>query len=615
RLPKPYQANLNDLLANQPFRDVVPDVVLSKLHALRKEGNKSIHGNAGDTISALRLTRESFNIGRWLYVTYAGGKVTDCPEYSEPPTGGVEGAEKRKEKRAILERIVAQESQMQQLLADLEQERTRAKQAEATAEERRAALDAALKAKDQLQAVDPRSFNEAETRVYLIDQMLADEGWDVGKGATDTDELKKEYPVSHQPTESGEGAADYVLLDDNGKPLAVIEAKKTSEDPQKGRTQAKLYADGLEKDHGQRPVIFYTNGFDLWIWNDAAGEPWRKLYGFYSKDSLQHLIFQRTEKQPVSKISPNPAIAGRMYQIEAVRQIVEKFAEKKRKALIVQATGTGKTRVAISLSDAMIRAGWAKRVLFLCDRRELRKQANNAYKEFLPSEPRTFVTGASAGDTDHRIYLSTYPAMMRVYESFDVGFFDLIIADESHRSLYNRYRQLFEYFDCYQIGLTATPINFVVKNTFDMFQCEEQDPTANYTYEEAINHNPPYLVPFEVDIHTTQFLRAGIKYSEMTAEQRRQLEEEEEIPEGVEFEREIWLPRLTFIGDSTIETLYNEPHVGESRVLFLEVTFLMDDERELARRRGHTHLEDLVQFLRDRPDVLRNEHIVLKHFS
>ncbi len=556
RLPKPYQASLNDLLANQPFRDVVPEVVLSKLHALRKEGNKSIHGNSGNTTSALRLIREAHNVSRWLYVTYADGKVEDCPAFVDPPKGGVEAAIQRKEKRAILERISAQEAQMQKRLADLEQERSRAEQAEATVEERRAALDAALRAKNALQAVDPRSFSEAETRTSLIDQMLADEGWNVAKGSADTDEVKKEYPVPHQPTDSGEGAADYVLLDDNGKPLAVIEAKKTSEDPQKGRTQARLYADGLEKDHGQRPVIFYTNGYDLWVWNDAAGEPWRKLYGFYSKDSLQHLIFQRTEKQPVSKISPNPAIAGRMYQIEAVRRVVEKFAEKKRKALIVQATGTGKTRVAISLSDAMIRAGWAKRVLFLCDRRELRKQANNAFKEFLPSEPRTYVTGTSAGDTDHRIYLSTYPAMMRVFESFDVGFFDLIIADESHRSLYNRYRQLFEYFDCYQIGLTATPVDFVARNTVKIFQCEEQDPTVNYTYEEAINHNPPYLVPFEVDIHTTQFLRSGIKYSEMTAEQRRQLEEDEEVPEAVEFER-VEVDKIVYNKDTNRHILRN----------------------------------------------------------
>ncbi|MCA8998867.1 MAG: DEAD/DEAH box helicase family protein [Planctomycetaceae bacterium] len=537
RLAKPYQANLVDLLTNPPFRDVVPELILSKLHALRKEGNKSLHGGKGDTITALRLLREAHGIGRWMLVTYAGGKAEECPTFQEPPPGGVEGVEQRKEKRAYLERIAAQEAQLQKLLKDLEEERARSKQAVATAEERQAALEAALKAKDELQAIDPMAFNEAETRVYLIDQMLADEGWDVGKGAQNTDEVKKELLVKHQPTDSGEGSADYVLFDDNGKPLAVLEAKRTAEDPQKGRTQARLYADGLEKEYGQRPVIFYTNGYDLWIWNDAVGEPWRQLYGFYSKDSLQHLIFQRTEKKPLSEVSANPVIAGRMYQIEAVRRVAEKFAEKKRKALIVQATGTGKTRVAISLSDALIRASWAKRVLFLCDRRELRKQAANAFKEFLPSEPRTFVTGASAGDTDHRIYLSTYPAMMRVYESFDVGFFDLIIADESHRSLYNRYRQLFEYFDCYQVGLTATPVDFVAKNTFDMFECEPQDPTSNYTYEEAINHTPPYLVPFEVDTHTTEFLRAGIKYSQMTEEQRRQLEEDEEVPEAIEFEQ------------------------------------------------------------------------------
>lgn len=556
RLPKPFQANLNDLLANQPFRDVVPEVVLSKLHALRKEGNKSVHGNAGDTTSALRLLQEAFNVGRWLYVTYDDGKVEDCSTFTDPPQGGIAGAAQRKEKRAILERIAVQEAQMQKLLSELEAERSRTKRAEASAAERRDALEAALKAKEKLWAVDPLSFSEAETRVYLIDQMLADEKWDVGKGSFDTDEVKKEYPVKHQPTESGLGAADYVLMDDNGKPLAVIEAKKTSEDPQKGRTQAKLYADGLENEHGQRPIIFYTNGYDLWIWNDSAGEPWRKLYGFYSKDSLQHLIFQRTEKKPVSEISPSPTIAGRMYQIEAVRRVVEKFADKKRKALIVQATGTGKTRIAISLSDAMIRAGWAKRVLFLCDRRELRKQAHNAFKEFLPSEPRTFVTGASAGDTDHRIYLATYPAMMKVHESFDVGFFDLIIADESHRSLYNRYRQLFEYFDCYQVGLTATPVDFVAHNTFSMFQCDDQDPTANYTYEEAINHNPPYLVPFEVDTHTTQFLRDGIKYSEMTEEQRRQLEENEHLPQSIEYEQ-IQVDKIVYNKDTNRHILRN----------------------------------------------------------
>lgn len=328
RLPKPSRANLNDLLNNPPFREVVPEVVLSKLHALRMEGNNAAHGNKGDTTTALRLMREAYNIARWLHVNYAHGNVADCPEYTEPPEGGVEGFRHRREKRAILERITAQEAQLQKLLSDLEAERSRADQAAATAEERQAALQAALQATEKLQSVDPLAFNEEETRNYQIDQMLADEGWNVGQGTTDTEDVKKEYPLTGQPTATGEGAADYVLMDDNGKPLAIIEAKRTSRNALEGRKQAELYADALEIKHGQRPVIFNTNGYDLWIWNDAAGEPYRKIYGFYSKDSLQHLHFQRTEKKPVSEVSANPEIAGRMYQIEAVRRVVERFSEK-----------------------------------------------------------------------------------------------------------------------------------------------------------------------------------------------------------------------------------------------------------------------------------------------
>jgi type I restriction enzyme R subunit len=535
RLPKPFRANLNDLLHNQPFKDVVPEVVLSKLHALRMEGNNAAHGNKGDTTTALRLTREAYNIARWFHINYAGGNVADCPEYTEPPEGGVEGFRQRREKRAILERVTAQEAQMQKLLADLEQERSRADLAVATADERQAALQAALQATAKLQAVDPMAFSEEETRAYLIDQMLADEGWKVGEGLSDTEEVRKEYRLSGQPTPSGEGAADYVLMDDNGKPLAVVEAKRTSRNASDGRKQAELYADALEKQHGQRPVIFYTNGYDLWLWNEAAAEPPRRIYGFYSKDSLQHMLFQRRAKKPVSEVAANPRIAGRMYQIEAVRRVIEQFAEKKRKALIVQATGTGKTRVAISLCDAMIKANWAKRILFLCDRRELRRQANKAFNEFLPSLPRTCVTAASAGNTKDRIFLATYPAMMKVYQSFDPGFFDLIIADESHRSLYNRYRQLFEYFDCYQLGLTATPVEFVSRNTFRIFGCNEGDPTSNYDYATAVAQK--HLVPFQVDTHTTPFLRSGIRYSRMTEEQRRQLEEDEILPEAIEFEQ------------------------------------------------------------------------------
>lgn len=316
----------------------------------------------------------------------------------------------------------------------------------------------------------------------------------------------------------------------------MVEAKKTAISPQRGQTQAKLYADSLEAKYGQRPIIFYTNGFETHIWNDALSEPPRRVYGFYSKDSLQYLLFKRSERQPLETIAPDPKIAGRMYQIEAIKRVSERFSGNHRKTLIVQATGTGKTRVAISLCDTLVRAKWTKRVLFLCDRKELRKQALNTFKEFLPGEPRTVVSAETHKDRNKRIYLATYPAMMKYMQSFDVGFFDLIIADESHRSIYNRYRDLFYYFDALQVGLTATPVQFISRNTYKIFGCEDQDPTSYFSFEQAINHKPPYLVPFEVISHTTGFLRKGIKYSEMTEQQRLELEEQLEDATVVEFE-------------------------------------------------------------------------------
>ena len=541
RLPQLNRPNLIDLLEDASFRSSVPEVVISKMHALRIEGNHAIHGNNGDKTTALRLLKDAYDLGRWIHMTFAGGTLDSIAAFADPPAGGVEAVQQRREKRAILERIAAQEAQMQKLLEQLDSTRSRAEQAEASTAELQASLAAGQQAVDALETADPLAFSEAETRRYLIDILLADAGWNVGPGTTSTPEVGKEIKVKHQPTDSGEGYADYVLYSvvdgERQKPLAVIEAKKTAKNAGDGRTQAEIYADGLEKEHGVRPVIFYTNGHDIWIWDDAQSEPPRKLYGYYSQDSLELLHFQRTEKEPLSAISPSPAIAGRMYQIEAVKRVVEGFAEKKRRALIAQATGTGKTRVAISLCDALIRAKWAKRILFLCDRRELRKQAHNVFKEFMPSEPRTFVTLSTADDRENRIYLGTYPAMMKCYERFDVGFFDLIIADESHRSIYNRYREIFDYFDAYQVGLTATPVQYVSRNTFKIFGCDDQDPTAHYSYEDAINHNPPFLVPFVVDTHTTPFLRDGIKYSEMTEEQQQQLEEDEEFPQAIEYEQ------------------------------------------------------------------------------
>jgi type I restriction enzyme R subunit len=527
QLPKPEQATFVDLLTNHAFVAITPKVILDKLHALRIHGNKAAHGEVAKSESALWLLKEAYDLARWLSVRSGRAKPGDLAAFKRPEPPDSAAARAR---RQTLERLAAQETQMDALLRELDTVRATAAAAEKKVEELQVLASAASAAAAALE------FDEATTRTRLIDSQLASVGWDVAAGEKSTTAVGKEIEVTHQPTASGSGYADYVLWDDNGNPLAVIEAKKTAVDPERGRHQAKLYADGLEKMHGHRPVIFYTNGFDIWIWDDAQGFPPRKLFGFYSKDSLQHLAtYQRVERKPLDTIEINETIVNRLYQIEAIKRVAERFARKHRKALIVQATGTGKTRVAIALADLLIRVGWVKRVLFLCDRRELRKQAKNAFNDFLP-EPIRIITSRVKSNASERIFLATYPAMQKVFQSFDTGFFDLIIADESHRSIYNVYGDIFLYFDCYQIGLTATPVDFVTRSTFRLFDCEGLLPTANYDLEQAVGEG--YLTPFEVFEHTTQFLREGISLDTLTKEQIEQLEEQGEDPSQYDFSSE-----------------------------------------------------------------------------
>jgi len=534
RLPKPFRSNLNDLLENHALAQAIPSVIISKLHELRITGNHAAHGASVAARQAIYLLKEAFDLGCWLAMTHAGTPKSSLPAYIEPQRlVAIDSKEQlKREKKAVLERLAAAEAQMQQLLAELEASRSKATTAEATVVELQNSLNQGKRAALALE------FDEATTRRRLIDTMLLAAGWDVDPEGRCTAQVGQEVEVDGQPTDTCRGYVDYVLWDDETeKPLAVIEAKKTAKSAEEGRTQAKLYADALERKHGQRPVIFYTNGFETTIWNDHPdeNEPPRQVYGFYAKDSLRYLLFKRGTRQPAASIQPDPVIAGRMYQIEAVKRIIERFAAKHRKALVVQATGTGKTRVAVSLAAALTSANWAKRVLFLCDRRELRKQASNAFKDHLSSLPYTIVSADTAQDRECRIYLATYPAMSKIFETFDVGFFDLIIADESHRSIYNRYGDLFLYFDALQVGLTATPVSYISRDTYKLFGCEDQDPTAHYSFNDAINHVPPYLVPFKVDQVTTAFQRGGIKYSEMPDDQRRQLEEDEVEPEKIEY--------------------------------------------------------------------------------
>jgi type I restriction enzyme, R subunit len=545
RLRPPYSDGLNDLMNETAFRKSVPDVVQNKLHAVRKAGNHAAHPRRPITSQlSLECLAQLFDIARWFHVQVDRGRLDAAPKYVPPPP---ESGGSAKTKDAF-EKLRLAEAKYEAVLLALEAETAKRLEAERTATEHATELE---KLKEEGQRVaSVLHFNEETTRRRLIDQALIAAGWNVGARGANTEQVRQEVRFTGMPTESGEGIADYVLYGDDGKPLAVIEAKKTAKDARVGGEQARMYANCLEHATGVRPVIFFTNGIDIFLWDDAQGYPHRKVFGFYSQDSLEYLVHQRANKKALATVEPNLVIANRPYQLQAVERVCERFSNNFRKGLLVQATGTGKTRVAISLCDVLMRAGWVKRILFLCDRRELRKQADRVFKEYMPGEPRVVVNSSTASDRDKRIYLATYPAMMKCFEDFDVGFFDLIIADESHRSLYKKFRSIFRYFDALQLGLTATPVRFIERNTYDLFGCENGDPTSQFSFEDAIRSNPPFLVPFRVVTVSTNFTREGFRYSEMNAEQRAELEDQDPQAEQVDYDSED-LDRYVFNRDTT----------------------------------------------------------------
>lgn len=502
-------SNIFDILEDMKNKNFVNAAVLNKFHFIRKLGNSAAHANKGSQEEALEALQESVELAQWFAMTVDGEKKREVVPFVIPS--------RNEDSISVLAK---KETQLNELMEKLQEERRELRSAQLELEE--------LK-KAGVNAASALEFSEEQTRERLIDIQLAAAGW------TERTGLKREVKISDQPTESRKGFADYVLYGDNGLPLAVIEAKRTSREPSDGKAQAKYYADGLESQHGQRPIIFYTNGYEIFIYDDAQSDVPRKLYGFYSKDSLHYLVQQRSVKKDLKEIELREDIAGRQYQLRAIRSAFEDFTNKRRKALFVLATGTGKTRVSVSLCDALIRARWAKRILFLCDRKELRKQAKNAFAEFI-HEPAIYVKSSTYKQRENRLYFATYPAMKKVYQTFDVGFFDLIIADESHRSIYNTYGDLFKYFDCLQLGLTATPRKNISHNTYKMFDRQPLDPTSYYSYEEGVEEK--HLVPFEVYTHTTNFQRDGIQARKLTAEQIKALEDDGYEPEEIEVEKQ-----------------------------------------------------------------------------
>ena len=367
------------------------------------------------------------------------------------------------------------------------------------------------------QQTDDRDYNEADTRDRFIDVMLAEAGWPL------TDTKDREYPVTGMPNGDGKGFVDYVLWGADGLPLAVVEAKRTTKSPQVGQQQAKLYADCLEKMTGRRPVIFYTNGFEHWIWDDAGGYPPREIQGFYTREELELLIQRRDTRKPLTDMPIDSAIVERHYQHRAIRAIDDAFTEKEREALLVMATGSGKTRTVIALVKQLMEANWVKRVLFLADRTALVTQAANAFKAHLPDA--TTVNLVTEKITDGRVYVCTYPTMMNLINDtdsgirkFGPGYFDLVVIDEAHRSVYQKYRAIFDWYDSLLVGLTATPKDEVDHNTYRLFHLEDGVPTDAYSLDDAVKEG--FLVPAVGISVGTKFLRQGIRYADLPKRRR-----------------------------------------------------------------------------------------------
>ncbi|MGB3495307.1 MAG: DEAD/DEAH box helicase family protein [Elainellaceae cyanobacterium] len=515
----PYDPGLGAMIHEQTFKDNLKPGLFPKIRAIHKVGNLAVHdSNAITSRDALHLAQELFHILYWLCRYYTpNGRTLPTLTFDRAlvPQAKPEGSEELSQQ--ALKELEAQLSQADELRRIEEKRRQQT-------EQQLEALQAEIAALKQQNAAvpDAHDYHEADTRRYLIDVLLKEAGWNPNHpGST-------EVEVTGMPSDSGNGRVDYVLWGDNGKPLALVEAKRTNTSPDSGKHQAKLYADCLEAQHGQRPIIFYTNGYETWIWDDQNYPP-RQIQGFLKKDELERLIFRRTSRKRLHLVQVNTAIVNRTYQNEAIQRITETFQTKGRKTLLVMATGTGKTRTAIALVDLLIRANWVKRALFLADRTALLTQAYRAFKTHLPIVTPIDLTKDKNVDSAN-VVLSTYPTMLNFIERIDgngrtigPGHFDLVIVDEAHRSIYKKYGALFEYFDALLVGLTATPRDEVHRDTYHIFELETGTPTFAYELGDAVDDE--YLVPARgVDV-PFRFLRTGIRYAHLSPEEQEEYEE------------------------------------------------------------------------------------------
>lgn len=506
----PYQDNLSSLIHDRHFLGIIDEELLPMLKYIVKLGNAAVHTNVAITRDEAILTLH--NLHQFIsWIDYCYEEEYTAPDFDESILYTSEYSRERPEElQNLYEKISAKDKSLE----DLRKQN----------EELRQQLTANRQAQQEDYSFQVNEISEFETRKRYIDLDLKLAGWEIGKNVI------VEYPVQGMPNSSGEGFVDYVLFGTNGKVLAVVEAKRTSRDAKVGRQQAKLYADCIEQAQQIRPVIFYTNGFETYIWHDNYSA--RRTSGFYTQDELQLVIDRRTLKKTLSNIEIKEEITNRYYQKEAILAVCEAFSHNQRKALLVMATGSGKTRTAISLVDVLTNHHWIKNVLFLADRKSLVKQAFRNFNTLLPNLSLCNMLEKKSNPEEARMVFSTYPTMMNAIDEvkskvgnrlFTVGHFDLIIIDESHRSIYQKYKSIFDYFDGMLVGLTATPKDELDKNTYTIFDLENGVPTFAYELAKAVEDE--YLVDYRTRETTLKILDDGIRYEDLSKEEQEEFDE------------------------------------------------------------------------------------------
>ncbi|WIE65584.1 DEAD/DEAH box helicase family protein [Curtobacterium sp. MCLR17_036] len=515
-LPVPYQEDLAARINDAGFARVAGVGIRQKLNLIRKLGNQAVHAQQPVRPDiALAALRELHHVLVWAVFRHSAhpeGVPTGAT--FDPKLAASATPLTREDVQRLAAKFAAQDEAHAKALADRDEV---AATQTAEIEQLRAQVAAAQAGNH---TSDDHDYSEADTRDLFIDVLLAEAGWPLA------DARDREFEVTGMPNAPGVGFVDYVLWGADGLPLAVVEAKRTTTSPLVGQQQAKLYADCLKAMFGRRPVVLYTNGYEHWLWDDAAGYPPRQVAGFFTRSELELMIQRRSTRLPLSHAPVSTDIAGRHYQVRAIRAVGDTFDRRQRQALLVMATGSGKTRTVIALADQLMKANWAKRILFLADRTALVKQAANAFKTHLPSVATVnLVTERSA---EGRVYVSTYPTMMNLINQtdgddgptrqFGPGYFDLIVVDEAHRSIYQKYGAIFDWFDAMLVGLTATPKDEVDHNTYRRFHLEDGVPTDAYGLDEAVAEG--FLVPpYGVSVGT-RFLQRGIRYDDLSEEEK-----------------------------------------------------------------------------------------------